>query len=89
MAEFNTKPKTPFISLNFDLANEKAVETNVAGYKKCTYTKSYKDYSVKAISLNQFAQINNQYCAPRWSKFYVFSTDFLVYQDANNLVDKG
>ena len=85
-ADANTKPKTPFVNFDFDLANEKAVETSVAGYKTCTYIKSYKDYAVGAISFGQFAQIDNKCCTLKWSRFYAFRADFPLYEDANGLI---
>lgn len=84
--ESATRPKTPFLNMDFNLANEKPVQTDIGGNKTCTYTKSYKDYSVKAISVGQFAQVGNQCCTLKWSRFFAFGTEFPLYEDANGLL---
>lgn len=71
------KAPSEYVSLDFDLAQEKNKESITNGRKKCTYFKSFGDFTATGASIGQFTMPDGKCCEPIWSRNYVFDEKLL------------
>lgn len=66
------KSPTAYVNMDFDLTQEKGKEQLVDGVKKCVFSKSFKDFSLRAASIGQFTIPDGRCCDIVWSRHYIF-----------------
>ena len=66
------KVPAEMVNLDFNLAQEKGVESVVNGVKTCSYYKNFSEFPVKELTFGQFTAPNNQCCTITWSRSFIF-----------------
>jgi len=71
------KTPSPFINLDFFLAQETGKVQQINGEKSCVYIKALSDFSPQQVNIGQFTVPNGNCCEITLSRTYVFDRNLL------------